>query len=425
MGDGSDQKQTDLSTQDRKVITLEILKSTFTTDLVDYLYMLSFLIASLGVYYIFSRILGLHYLILVLGLLLSLWLVGKRMSWKKLMIFAILPLSIGICAGICFGLSLVVLLLLIVFLNLVSGFLFFIYTKRENSKNYPRHILPFFKKFVFVIPRILFLNILHLTFPIIVVWTSLIFLITIIFAEWTGITSYEVLQRFVGVLTALGIISGFFQYYVSRHEERVQKKILNYLNNEIFSKIRNEFSYREFIRFLEEESRKLEKSKEDPNRKNDLKNLLDKIKEIESNPRFERIKIFTHLPRLPGKDVHVENIIINQTLSDEIYFRQLEDELKDLKDKDKSDLKERLIRGYEQFFKDKKEKIIKNLDSDKIRKIGWILLENINIFEEAFAEIFMLSPLLETPKQKPESYEEFLRNTSAEILEEILNKFLS
>ena len=56
--------------------------------------------------------------------------------------------------------------------------------------------------------------------------------------------------HFSAVVTVLGVIFGLLQYYFSRHEEKVQQKLVDYFTS-ITLPI-DEFSFSEFLNFVEE-----------------------------------------------------------------------------------------------------------------------------------------------------------------------------
>jgi len=190
-------------------------------------------------------------------------------------------------------------------------------------------------KFSFVMPRILFFNITYLLFPLLIVWLS--FFAVLYFFGFTNM--YSTFEEFTYLISIMGIVLGFFQYYVKRHEEKIQNKIVGHLIKLTFPK--DKFSFKSFIDFIENI--------------NNIERIKKTAKEIEEG----KIKpnILHLLPRMSGKELNLININIPLPWSeDKLKFTLLENNIS----------KKDLVKIYKDFFKKKKEEIINGLVNDKI-----------------------------------------------------------
>ena len=216
----------------------------------------------------------------------------------------------------------------------------------------------------------------------------------------------------ISVLTLLGILFGFFQYYLRRYEDKVQNKL------DVFSRIINqtvaeETDFNEFLNSIEN---------------TDLKNRINKIinpkerlgevlKTLTDMDKESKRKISSTLRNIykSSKPQSFISISISHLPSHEKY-KIIEGELNDRE-------QEKLKDEYKRFFAEKKvavkEKIKSNIDMDEY---FYLIINNINIVSESY---FAFIRREEPPENKElETSGEFTADLADAIAGELLGKYL-
>ena len=239
---------------------------------------------------------------------------------------------------------------------------------------------------IIVFPRLLFFNISHFLFPLLFIWISLLGVIYFLFS-----LTINNFNNFVGLVTLIGIIFGFFQYYVKGYKENVQKKLVQYLTK--LSLPEDEFTLKDFKSFLKPRTA--------------YNNVEDAILQVEDDFSTKSS------PRLR---IGIEKLLSNMNLSqsDVQFFKSLEKEMGIKGNKDN------LIKAYKEFFEEKKIEFKTRIDKKKIKELMWLLMGNINILGETLVTL----GTLDLPDKEPESYDEFFKQASYEILNEVVTSFI-
>jgi hypothetical protein len=269
--------------------------------------------------------------------------------------------------------------------------LYIYYSQPKKKKEVTKHVTGMKNKlrtwlmFALVFPRILFFNVAHYLFPLLFIWISIYGLVYLL--GFLTIINFNV---FISLMSLLGIIFGFFQYYIKRYRENIQNKLVKYVTKLTLPK---EFTIKEFKDFIEP--------------KQDYKPIFDKIIKIETPKTFgmfRRTKLFQvdrMLQDLQGSPSDIE------------VFNKLEKEIGG-----KTKLKE----AYREFFTYKKEENLKKLEKKNVKEFLWLLMGNINIISEDLIKLETLD--LPEVDEEPETYSEFFTQTSYEILNEIFTRFI-
>jgi len=273
--------------------------------------------------------------------------------------------------------------------------------KSEEKKRLP--IMIFLKKFIVILPRIAFFNILHNFFPIFI-----IFIASIMFFYISGTLSIANASNFLQAATLIGIILGFFQYYLNRYEEKTQQIIVTKMSA-FTGIVVKQASFINFRKFIEK------KSKESTMTRNKYSNFQkDILNKAVENPLY-KLKD----KRLPGKDIihYQPQFIVGG--GEEFLFGLLESEIEN------DEQEKQLIEFYKEFFEDVKKTTEEKLkkDAGRMEELAKLLFSNINIVGEA--RISFINAIYDIEKyEEPVNYTEFLIKTNYEIMNEILTKIL-
>ena len=243
----------------------------------------------------------------------------------------------------------------------------------EVPKTKKRHSIFFFWNVMLVGLRFLFFNLLNDLFILTIFWISLFFLLYFIPFTFGLIIlppNFN-FSNFVSVFTLIGIVSGFFQIYVSSHKETVTKKV-NEVMGKFVQKSMNTISFSDFYEYV--------------NRK-DMTFATQKIKpllEEEDNIMKQIIKAVSTGEHLRGK-FHL-NIFSPHDFNSIQKFEILE---YTLKAKPNLDEFNKLNQFYQQYFLLKYEEYKKDLDKkdmEDFQDIKKIILTNITFFDELFTD---------------------------------------
>ncbi len=363
-----------------------LIKSKIGYDSLSFAWGLSFILADLALYYFFTLFTTLNIWAFPLIGILTFIIIGEIPRWKSyLSLLAITTLSLYIWyVGIVLA-----LILFIVYL---------IYALQEKGKSNKKEGmdisegLQIIKKnwvmFLISASRTIFFNVSYMLFPLFFIWLAFLG------GAWTLkiITLTGNLSIFASVVTVLGVIFGLLQYYFSRHEEKVQQKLVTYFTNMVFPT--DQFSFDKFKEFIGGDGQH-----------SDIKNETNKLADIN----------YQDIGQFVGRGGASKSYITLNvpTFDDGIKFGLLE-----LKTKNK----EKLIASYKAFFDKKRKEIVENLkkQNSKLNELVWFMLSNINIVEEANVAFLNIN----FEKEEPKTYYDFLLKTQKDILSDVFSIIL-
>lgn len=221
--------------------------------------------------------------------------------------------------------------------------------------------------------RFLFFNLLNDLFILTIFWISLFFILYFIPFTFGLIILPPNFNftNFVSVFTLIGIVSGFFQIYVSSHKETVTKKV-NEVMGKFVQKSMETISFSDFYDFVYNKD------------KNFATQEMNPIIEEEDNRMKKIMKAVSMGDHLRGKLQF--NIFSPHDFNSIQKFEILEDNLKEKNDQSEY---EKLNQFYQQYFSLKYEEYKKDLDKkdmEDFQDIKKIILTNITFFDELFTD---------------------------------------
>jgi hypothetical protein len=371
-----------------------------TSDLVQHLIIflenLSLVIGNILLYHLFSIYLGYGYtyylqiLLYVLISVASFIVIGKNMVyWKSFLWLTLVSLVFIIDLSILYRAA---LFLISVIVPVMFALLYIVYQTKQDKKelklctNSKKKIKKYFIAGM-VFPRLLFFNVAHFFFPLLVIWIGFIGLIYLL-----GHLAINNFNNFVGIMSLMGIIFGLFQYYVKSYKENIQTKLSQYVAQ--ITQSQESYSLRHFKDFL--------------SMHNEHSDIEKKLMKIEKST-FPVKNIQRQYPDIAGYIKKMSKTI----KQDNEIIAKLEEDKKD---------NHHLINAYKDFFDERKEQIIENLEDRNIKEFLWFLMGNINLFGEAQVMLSTL-PLFEEDVE-PQTYQDFIKRNNWEILNSILQDFI-
>lgn len=236
-----------------------------------------------------------------------------------------------------------------------------------------------------VILRALFFNILNDLFIQTIFWTAFL----------GGLYSLNILQvrdnfnfsALVGTLSLLGILSGFFQFFIQRYKEEIFSKLVTSVSHLITKEIQT-VSFYNFMKFLEDEGTTEDKKNQ------------GKIKEILSPDRMINYAMHGFRPT---------SLFLSTNISGELAAFDLLENYKYITGKDTKINKDELKNAYERYFNKKvnefKNEIMENhVEMNEMKKL---LFSNIIFFEEAFANLMKTDLEQLAVSKTPMSFKDF------------------
>lgn len=235
------------------------------------------------------------------------------------------------------------------------------------------HSIFFFWNVMLVGLRFLFFNLLNDLFILTIFWISLFFILYFIPFTFGLIIlppNFN-FSNFVSVFTLIGIVSGFFQIYVSSHKDTVTKKV-NDVMGKYVQKSMNTISFSDFYGYVDKKDTTF------------ASQFLKPLLEDEDNIMKKIIKAVATGEHLRGK-LHL-NIFSPHDFNSIQKFEILEYTLKIKPNREEFN---KLNQFYQDYFLLKYEEYKKDLDKKDVedfQDIKKIILTNITFFDELFTD---------------------------------------
>ncbi|MCZ7358013.1 MAG: hypothetical protein O8C66_05895 [Candidatus Methanoperedens sp.] len=211
--------------------------------------------------------------------------------------------------------------------------------------------------------------------------------------------------NFYNIIGLVGILAGFFQYYIQRYEDKIQTK-LSLKMNRLVSISDREVSFGNFKEFLN-------KSKNFTILNKTLKKITE---EDERNKHKFKLVQFT-LARMPGKEINIYPLLMPPSRQDE--YKLLEDEIAGYNDS----IYAELLEAYKRFFSIKRGEILEKINKENVaNELIEMLFLNINFITEVKSDIIGLK---KEDIENLKSANEFIDNMKVEIFDDLLsNSFI-
>lgn len=365
---------------------LGLIKSKVGRDVLSFNWSLAFAGANLALYYFFKAFTSFHTLAFIVVSVVAFLIIGEAPRWKS---------YLGLIAIIALGLykwQFGIILAIIMFS--VYVYMAIDYKRKFNEKDSigVKEGLGIISSsggmFIISAIRTTFFNVSYMLFPLLFIWLAFFGIAWIL--KLSVLT--DGLGNFSEAVTMLGVIFGLLQYYFSRHEERVQQKLVAYFTNITFPA--KEFSFEKFQTFTEKEHEAIHK---------ECKTLA----EID----FQELGKFAS-----GRGLGETKALISLSLpaiDDNVKFGFLEFRTKH---------KDKLKAAYKAFFEDRRKDTEQKLEkhSKELNELAWFMMSNINMVDEANVAVLSIDP----GKEEPETYYEFLINTQKDILSDVFGTIL-
>ncbi|WGI17136.1 hypothetical protein [Methanonatronarchaeum sp. AMET-Sl] len=257
-----------------------------------------------------------------------------------------------------------------------------------------------FLKFVIGVISTVFFNISYKVFPLLFTWLAFLGVLILssefLFPEFLH---FDNLNLFLQVIMTLGVMFGFLQYYLKRHEDKIQKRITNFLKAQIeFEK----FSFEEFKDFVRENEEKYGK----------ISKKCDEVIKNASNLKF--LREMQYQTRKTTKDCNINvnhfDLGSKDNYNDYVLFNKLERKIDD------NESNNTLYNAYKEFFKDKESEILDNLNKKEIKEHSWFLIQNVKILNEIIPTLIQLEKDLDYDLEDSPSYLEYRKKTIHSIL---------
>ncbi|GIW68044.1 MAG: hypothetical protein KatS3mg096_912 [Candidatus Parcubacteria bacterium] len=255
----------------------------------------------------------------------------------------------------------------------------------------------FFNSIILLIKNVFF-NILNDLFMLTIIWTSLISLIYI-FNLLTLPQNFN-FTKFATTIGLIGVLSGFFQFYIKNYKEQVSMKIANSITKYLINVVKK-VSLNDFLNNINDED------------KQELKKLLsDKIELRTKTPGFRPSPITL---------VSMPFIIKDTSVFDNIDYLVKEEQIKNFKIK-----WEQLNKFYKEYFKKKFNEFKKEIDEKDLIETRKLLFSHLIFFDEVLADLekINLEFALEEDKEPEgfkEHYEKFTYDCVYYMLDILLN----
>jgi len=268
--------------------------------------------------------------------------------------------------------------------------------EKKKNKNIRTHKIDFLNSLILLI-KYLFFNALNDLFILTIIWAA-IFFILYLFKLINPPTDFTNLAT---IITLIGVLSGFFQFYIKNYKEQVSMKITNSLTQYVI-KIIKRISLSDFLKSL------------DNGNKKDIQKIISSKEEVKGYLMGFRPKPFT-LINMPA-------MIKDTSIFDNIDYL-VEEKLVNGIQLDISKLNELYKKYFEEKLKKFKEEI-KEKDFIETRKL---LFSNLIFFDEVIADLekinleYSQGDEEKEPEGFREHYEKFSYDCFYYMLDVLLN----
>jgi len=254
-----------------------------------------------------------------------------------------------------------------------------------------------FLNILILIIKNLFFNILNDLFILTIIWTA-IFFILYLFKLISPPTNFTNLAT---TITLIGVLFGFFQFYIKNYKEQVSMKITNSLNQYVIKTIKH-ISLSDFLRSLDNGDKK------------DIQKIVSSKEEVKGYLMGFRSRPFT-LINMPA-------MIKDTSIFDNIDYLVEEKLVKGIK-LDSSKLNDLYKEYFEKKLKEFKEKINKK-DFIEIRKL---LFSHLIFFDEIISDLakINLEYSQEDEEKEPEGFREHYEKFSYDCVYYMLDLLLN
>lgn len=366
-------------------------------NIIQFIDLISFIIANVGIYFLVDAFIEIDLRIFFIILFLNLILI-------KLDLIIFLINGLNNIISYLFSIDIKIKPYLI--LNLIKKIPFIIL----EIVKLPIHIFKILKRaydtfhiniimlFPFLLLRIVFFNSMQYLLFTLVVWIFSLSLF--IKLDYVYIQMNEISSNFYSSIGLVGILAGFFQYYIKRHEDKVQAKLAIKMNG-LISITDKYTSFNNFLTFLKT--------------KTIFKNLRTGINDFIKRDQHSFQMLGYHVDRSGVKEVNIYPLLMPSSEKGGYILYENEIATKD-------DKISELLNAYTDFFMMKKDEIIDEiLQKREITDLIEMLLLNINFITEIKSQIIGIK-MEDIDKLK--TADEFIGTIKLEIIDELISKYI-
>lgn len=262
--------------------------------------------------------------------------------------------------------------------------------------NYKTFIKSFnsFTKGIILIFRVTTYNIFNDLFIITLIWTSII---AVFYSFGLIIITEKNLVNLGAMLSAVGILSGIFQFYIQNYKKNVTEKIISDIQKYL-------------LRFLQKANAVELKKFIEVNNK-DLFKRLKWDKDDQTNPLQTLLK--QHIANRSGKQVKIYNLTMPSNNDASALWGAEHDTIN----------KEELFNQYEKFFKKLKDEYKKDIRNKELINIKSNLYPNIIFFNEIMASIDTDMSGFEKRKELI-TFDDYKQNYAIDIVSDFMNRLM-
>lgn len=244
----------------------------------------------------------------------------------------------------------------------------------------------------------LFFNILNDLFILTIIWTA-IFSILFVSGLLNVPSDFE-FTNFATTITLIGVLAGFFQFYIKNYKEQVSQKIANSLSQYVVSIIRK-ISLSDFLKNIDE------------NDKKDIQKIVSSKDELKGHLMGFRSKSFTYInmPFMMQDTSTFENIeyLVEENLVKGVNLNF-----------------QKLNELYKKYFDGKLKKFKEEIDEKDLIETRKLLFSHLIFFDEVLADLEKIN-LEYTPDEKgePEGFKEHYEKFSYDCVYYMLDLLLN
>jgi len=257
--------------------------------------------------------------------------------------------------------------------------------KKNESNGIPK--IGFLNSIILLIKNLYF-NILNDFFILTIIWISLISFFYIL--NFIEIPNNFNFQNFATTITLIGVLSGFFQYYIKNYREQVSMKIADSISKYL-SSIVKKINFKDFMSFLKDlydNDNKIQEWFKNKNchnissQKKNIKSLIDRINKIildEDTKKKKQNQI--------GGITYIHQTFLSFKIDASYLFDYL-DYYKEFKKQNGESFNKQLLEEcYKVYFERKLEEFKEKLNKEDLTEIRKIIFSSIFFFDEVFANL--------------------------------------